>query len=111
MEKITASSGNVFEDLGFAPNEAAHLKIRALLLIALEKAISARNLSQAAVAKELGLHQSRISDIKRHKVESFSADKLIDLLATIGQTVEVTVSEPTAAKRRTKAKSAAMATA
>lgn len=109
MVKITASSGNIFEDMGFPPGEAAHLKVRALLLIALEKAISARGISQAAMAKELGLHQSRISDIKRHKVESFSADKLIDLLATIGQSVEISVSEPTAkrSKRSRRATAAA----
>ena len=99
MEKITASSGNVFEDLGFAPEEAAHLKLRAELLIALEAAISSRKLTQAAIAKTLGIHQSRVSDIKRQKVSAFSLDKLVDLLSRAGQSVEVRVAPQRKAAR------------
>ena len=48
--KVTPSSGNVFRDLGFSTEEAAHLLIRANLLIQLQKAIAARDLTQAKAA-------------------------------------------------------------
>ena len=38
-EKLTRSSGNVFLDLGFPPEEAEHLKIRSDLMIHLCKMI------------------------------------------------------------------------
>jgi len=49
--KITPSSGNVFRDLAFSTEESEHLLIRADLLIQLQKAIGARDLTQAKGAK------------------------------------------------------------
>jgi predicted XRE-type DNA-binding protein len=43
----TASSGNVFRDLGFSREEAAHLLVRADLLIQVQKAIASSGLKQA----------------------------------------------------------------
>lgn len=91
MDKITASTGNVFEDLGFDAGEAAHMKLRAELMIALEREVSKMKGPQAQIAASLGLHQSRISDIKHMKVDAFSADKLVDLLGRVGKRVEIKV--------------------
>lgn len=44
-EKMTVSCGNVFEDLGFAPDEAAAMLARETLLIALEKELRKRGKS------------------------------------------------------------------
>jgi len=41
-EKMTVSCGNVFEDLGFPPDEAAAMLARETLLIELEKELKAR---------------------------------------------------------------------
>ena len=38
--KITPSSGNVFADLGFEPEEAEHLRIRSDLMSALKRLAS-----------------------------------------------------------------------
>ena len=46
--KLTRSSGNVFRDLGFSGDEAEHLKVRAELMVRLQKVITARGLKQAA---------------------------------------------------------------
>ena len=48
--KLTRSSGNVFRDLGFSGEEAEHLALRAELMGHLQKAITARGLTQAEVA-------------------------------------------------------------
>lgn len=82
--KMTRSSGNVFRDLGFSTDEAEHLLIRADLLIQLQKAIAARGLTQAKAAKILRVTQPRVSDLLRGRIDLFSTDSLIDMLARLG---------------------------
>jgi predicted XRE-type DNA-binding protein len=82
--RVTRSSGNVFRDLGFPPDKAEHLLVRADLMIRLEKELGSRALKQAQAAKLLGITQPRVSDLLRGHVELFSADALIDMLARLG---------------------------
>ncbi len=86
MEKVkrTRSSGNVFRDLGFSGDAAAHLTLRAELMVHLQKVIAARGVKQAEVAKLLGVAQSRVSDVMRGRLDLFSIDTLIDMLARLG---------------------------
>lgn len=83
-EKITKSSGNVFTDLGFGPEEAAILAMRADLMAQLRLTIERRNWTQAEAAKNLGVSQSRISDLMRGKWEKFSLDMLVTLATRAG---------------------------
>lgn len=85
------SSGNVFADLAFDADEAQHLKVRADLMIELTKLIESRGLSQAAAAGLLGVTQSRIRDLVRGKIDRFTVDSLIAMLARAGATVTVAV--------------------
>lgn len=87
--KVTRSTGNVFRDLGFSPEEAEHLKVRSELMIHLQKAIDARGLKQAEAAKLLQVTQPRISDLMRGRVDLFSVDTLIDMLARLGIRVKL----------------------
>src|ERR1700680_3329560 len=89
--KVTESTGNVFRDLGFPAEEAEHLLIRADLLLQLQKAVAARRLTQAAVAKVLRITQPRVSDLLRGQLHLFSSDTLIDFLARLGIHVRVVV--------------------
>lgn len=82
--KMTRSTGNVFRDLGFPPDEAEHLRIRSDLLIQLQKTISSQRLKQAEAAKLLGVTQPRVSDLMRGRIDLFSVDTLIDMLARFG---------------------------
>lgn len=82
--KVTPSSGNVFRDLGFSADEAEHLLIRADLLIQLQKAIASRGLTQAKAAKLLRVTQPRVSDVLRGRIDLFSTDSIIDMLARLG---------------------------
>ena len=89
--KVTPSTGNVFRDLGFPAEEAEHLLIRADLLLQLQKAVTARRLTQAAVAKVLRISQPRVSDLLRGQLHLFSTDMLIDFLARFGIRVRFVV--------------------
>jgi predicted XRE-type DNA-binding protein len=82
--RMTRSTGNVFRDLGFSLEEAEHLRIRADLMAAVQQAIARRNLRQAQAAKLLGVTQPRVSDLTRGRLDLFSSDTLIDMLARLG---------------------------
>jgi predicted XRE-type DNA-binding protein len=86
-------------DLGFSTEEAAHLQIRADLLIQLQKAIAARDLTQAKAATLLRVTQPRVSDLLRGRLDLFSTDTLIDMLARLGVHVRLVVK---ASRRRLK---------
>ena len=89
-EKIRRSSSNVFRDVGFTPDEAAHLLIRSDLMIQLERTIREQKLTQVKAAKLLGVTQPRISDLLRGRIQLFSIDSLVDMLAKLGVSVKVT---------------------
>jgi len=97
--KVSRSSGNVFMDLGFSPEEAEHLKIRSSLMIHLRKVIEARGLKQADAAELLGVTQPRVSDLYQGKFHLFSIDTLVDMLAHAGVRIKFAVSSP---KRKLK---------
>jgi len=88
-KKTTKSSGNVFLDLGFSPEEAAVLAMRAKLMADLRKYIKSKNLTQQQAAEKLGIAQSRVSDLVRGKWEKFSLEMLITLEARLGRKVSV----------------------
>lgn len=87
--KVSRSSGNVFKDLGFTSEEAEHLRIRSDLMIQLQKLIAGRGLRQAQVAKILGVTQPRVSDLLRGRIDLFSTDAIIDMLARFGVRVKI----------------------
>jgi predicted XRE-type DNA-binding protein len=93
--KVTRSSRNVFRDLGFPPDKAEHLLVRADLMIRLEKELASRGLKQAQAATLLGISQPRVSDLLRGRIELFSADTLIDMLARLGIKVRLVASNRT----------------
>jgi len=96
MKKRT-SSGNVFRDLGFGPEEAASLKVRAMLMVELEKHIRSKHLTQKQAAERFGVTQPRISDLMRGKISLFSVDTLITMLTHAGLKVDVRVRRSAAA--------------
>ena len=96
--RVTPSTGNVFRDLGFSKNEAAHLLVRGDLLIQVQKAITAKRLKQADAAKVLRVTQPRVSDLLRGRIDLFSTDALIDMLARLGVGVRLVV-KPTRSRK------------
>ena len=86
-EPVSKSSGNVFVDLGYSPDEAAILQMRADLMADLRKFIKAKKLTQAKAAERFGVSQSRVSDLIRGKWERFSLEMLIILATRAGMRV------------------------
>jgi len=84
---VVHSSGNVFIDLGYSPDDAAILQMRADLMADLRNFIKAKRLTQAKAAEILGVSQSRVSDLTRGKWERFSLEMLITLATRAGMRV------------------------
>src|SRR3990170_882039 len=78
-----SSTRNVFRDLGFSNEKSEHLLVRADLLIQLQNAIAARGHRQGEAAKVLRVTQPRVSDLLRGRIDLFSTDALIDMLARL----------------------------
>jgi predicted XRE-type DNA-binding protein len=83
-EKIIKSSGNVFVDLGFPPAEASIFAIRSELIAQLRPLIERKRWTQAQTTEQLGITQSRVSDLIRGKWDKFSVDMLLVLAARAG---------------------------
>jgi len=85
------SSGNVFADLGFDAEEAANLKLRSQLMIAADKALIEKKMTQQAAAKALGISQPRVSDLLRGKADKFTIDSLVNILTKLGHEVTLRI--------------------
>lgn len=86
---FTHSSGNVFADLGF--ENAEELKFKTQLIFRIRSAIEARKMTQKEAAKLVGVDASRLSKMLRGEFDSFSTDKLFDVLGKLGRRIEVRV--------------------
>ncbi len=89
--KITEGSDNVFRDVGFGEVEAENLKLRADLMIRIEKHVKQSGMTQADAARELGVTQPRLNQLLKGKIQLFSLDALVNMLAQAGMRVNMTV--------------------
>lgn len=89
---VTKGHDNVFEDLGFEPEEAANLKVRADLMLSLRQYIQKCGWTQEQAADFFGETQPRISNLMNGEINRFSVDKLINMLVQAGMEVNVNVS-------------------
>ena len=89
-EKVQASSGNVFTDLGFADSEERLLKAKLASKIA--QLIAERRWTQSQTAERIGLDQPKVSRLLRGQLSGFSVDRLFAVLNRLGHSVEVRIS-------------------
>lgn len=89
--EITQGYNNVFEDLGFEPEEALNLKIRDDLMLNIKQFIQTKEWNQKQAALFFGETQPRISDLINGDIERFSIDKLVMMLARAGMDIHVEV--------------------
>lgn len=87
--KIVRGSDNVFRDLGFSEEEAQNLLLRADMMSKVRDI--ARGMTQQEAAKMLGLTQPRLNLLLKGKIDKFSLDALVNMLAKVGMKVKLTV--------------------
>jgi len=82
-KKPTSVESNIFEDLGFDKAEAENLKIRSELMMQVKRYIKKNELTQKEAALRLGVDQPKISKLMAGKIELFTIDLLIQMLARV----------------------------
>lgn len=89
MKKRTFAS--VWDAVESTPEATASMRVRAELMIATQRYVEASGETQAQAAKRLGLTQPRLNDLLRGRIEKFSLDVLVRMLARVGKQVPVKV--------------------
>ena len=87
---------NVWDALENSPAEAANMKARSDLTLAIREVVESWKLTQAEAAKRLGVTQPRMNDLLRGRIDKFSLDALINLASAAGLAVEWRVIQPAA---------------
>ena len=89
--KIEVGSDNVFRDLGFDEAEAENLKLRSALMIRIIKMVRESEMTQSDAANIFGVTQPRLNQLLKGKIQLFSLDALINMLASAGMRVTMSV--------------------
>jgi predicted XRE-type DNA-binding protein len=79
--------GNVFEDLGFAAEEAAILEVKTQLHIEIMRAIRQQKLTPRQLERVVGVPQPRVSELVNGKISRMTADLLTKYLYRLGRKV------------------------
>jgi len=89
--RVTRGSGNVFTDLGFKPEQAAELQIKAELVRHIYNRIRGMGLTQVQAAARLGVSQPDVSKLTNARFTGYSTDRLIALLSALEVDVDIVV--------------------
>jgi predicted XRE-type DNA-binding protein len=84
--QVFASVWDALED---SPVEAANMRLRSELIIAIRQAVAEWNVSQSAAARRLEVTQPRLNYLLRGRINNFSLDALTILAAHAGLGVRI----------------------
>jgi predicted XRE-type DNA-binding protein len=87
----TKRFGSVWDAIEDTPAQAENMRLRSALMMALKDHIAREGLSQSRAAQMFGVTQPRVSDLMRGKIELFSLDGLVNMLAAAGLHVEMQI--------------------
>jgi predicted XRE-type DNA-binding protein len=87
---------SVWDALEPSSAEAAHMKMRSELMLAIKEAVAGWGLTQADAAKRLAVTQPRLNDLLRGRISKFSLDALVALAARAGLALRKEISRPAA---------------
>ena len=85
---------SVWDAIEDSPAEAASMKGRSEVMIAIREVIENWKVTQAEAAKRLGITQPRLNDLVRGRIDKFSLDALMNLAGRASLSVRVKVVRP-----------------
>jgi predicted XRE-type DNA-binding protein len=86
--QVFASVWDALED---SPAEAANMRLRSALVIAVQEAVAGWGLTQVEAARRLEVTQPRLNDLLRGRIGKFSLDALILLAGRAGLEVRMEI--------------------
>ena len=92
---------SVWDAIEDTPQQAASMRARSELLMALQQWVKSAGITQAEAARQFGVTQPRMSDLMRGKIDLFSLDALIDMATAAGLEPHLTIKKPRVSKRKT----------
>jgi predicted XRE-type DNA-binding protein len=87
--EVVRGSGNVYRDFGYADAEVRQAKV--VMAVEIMKILEREGLPTRAAEARTGVSHSEFSRIGRANLARFTIDRLIAILARLGQEVEVSV--------------------
>ena len=84
---------SVWDAIEDTPEEAENMKLRSVLMTALNNHIARNEMSQVQAAKLLGVTQPRVSDLMRGKINLFGLDAQVNMATAAGLHIEMQVRE------------------
>jgi predicted XRE-type DNA-binding protein len=84
---------SVWDALEDTAAEAANMRARSELMIAVRSKVESWKVSQTDAARRLGLTQPRLNDLMRGRIDKFSLDALINLAGPAGLAVRLQIGE------------------
>lgn len=82
---------NVFDAIEDSPADAANMKLRSALMIALTQHIRSAQMTPAQAAQHFGVTQPRLAELLRGKINRFDLEALVGMAAVAGLSVELRV--------------------
>ena len=82
---------NVWDALSDSPEEAATMKIRSDVMIAITDTVQGWDTTQARAASRLGVTQPRLNDLLQGRINKFSLDALLTLAARAGLKIKINI--------------------
>lgn len=86
---IKQSSGNVYEDLGYA--DADSMKFKAELVTRISELMREKNLTQQQLSELTGIPQGRISNLLNGQFRGISEFRLLSCLSMLGNDLEIKI--------------------
>jgi len=84
-------STSVWDALVDSPEEAENLRLRSKLMRAITRTVKGWEVSQKEAAQRLHVTQPRLNDLLKGKIDKFSLDALVNMLASANLEIDVTV--------------------
>lgn len=91
---------SVWDAIEDTPQQAASMRARSELMMALQSWAKTTNIKQTDAATLFGITQPRMSDLMRGKINLFSLDALMDMATAAGLEPHVAIRKPKIGKKR-----------
>ncbi|TAF08469.1 MAG: XRE family transcriptional regulator [Nostocales cyanobacterium] len=100
MLDYTISSGNIFQDLGFANAEEKLAKVKLASVIA--DILQQQQITSQQAAQILGLEIEKVNNLSNGILKDFTIENLLTYLIKLGQNIEIMVTNQQAEKPQPK---------